>query len=103
MTSILRAPTAHVDSVRRTPFARYACLPGQPLVQRLAPAAEEDHLGAGLDQAVVALAAPVDDVHLARIRVPEDEEVVADQLELEHGLLGAHRLHRELLRLADRA
>ena len=45
--------------------------------------------------------AAVDDVHVARFGVAEDEEVVADELELEHGLLGAHRLDRELLRLDD--
>ena len=54
-----------------------------------------------LDQAVVAVAAAVDDVHLAGLRVLEHEEVVADELELEARLLGRHRLQRELLRLHD--
>src|SRR5262249_42146185 len=50
-----------------------------------------------LDQPVVPVAAPVEDVDLARVRVAEDEEVVADQLQLEGSLLGRHRLDRELL------
>ena len=54
-----------------------------------------------LDQAEPAAAAAVDDVDLVRVLVPEDEEVVADELQLDHGLLRAHRLHRELLRLHD--
>src|SRR5207247_9305255 len=54
-----------------------------------------------LDEAVVAVATPVDDVHFAGLGVLEDEEVVPDELELEHRLLRAHRLHRELLRLDD--
>src|SRR5947207_2627314 len=55
----------------------------------------------GLDQAVAAVAAAVDDVDLPRLIVAEDEEVVSDQLELQHRLLGAHRLDGELLRLDD--
>src|SRR4029453_5231590 len=34
--------------------------------------------------------------------VAEDEEVVADELELEPRLVGRHRVNRELLRLRDR-
>src|ERR671925_818099 len=54
-----------------------------------------------LDEAVRAVAAPVDDVDVVGIRVAEDEEVVPDELELEHRLLGRHRLDRELLRLDE--
>src|SRR5947207_6847940 len=54
-----------------------------------------------LDQPVAALTAAIDDVHLVGVGVSEDEEVVPDQLELEHGLLGGHRLDRELLRPDD--
>jgi hypothetical protein len=51
---------------------------------------------------VLAVTAAVDDVHLARLGVPEDEEVVADQLELKNGLFGVHLAHPEVLRLDDR-
>src|SRR5207248_1507269 len=54
-----------------------------------------------LDEAVATVAPAVDDVHLAALRVLEDEEVVPDELELEHCLLRAHGLDRELLRLHD--
>ena len=54
-----------------------------------------------LDQAVVAVVSAVEDVDLARFEVAEDEEVVADQLELEDRLLGRHRVERELLLLHD--
>src|SRR4029079_17341288 len=53
----------------------------------------------GLDQSVVAVAAPVDDVDAVGLGVAEDEEVVADELELQNRLFGAHRSHGELLRL----
>src|SRR2546423_10249380 len=75
-------------------------LANQLLVERLATP-PEPHLRLWLDEAVAAVTAPVDDVDLARLGVLEDEEVVADQLELEHGLLRAHGLHGELLRLDD--
>src|SRR5439155_2639030 len=75
-------------------------LANQLLVERLATP-PEPHLRLWLDEAVVAVTAPIDDVDLARLGVLEDEEVVADQLELEHGLLRTHRLDGELLRLDD--
>src|SRR5262245_11002460 len=57
---------------------------------------------AGLDQPVIAVAPAVDDVDHLRPDISEDEEVVPDELELEHGFLGRHRRHGELLRLDDR-
>src|SRR6478672_7565406 len=54
-----------------------------------------------LDQPVATLAAAVDDVHLVRIGVAENKEVMADELQLEHRLFGIHRLDRELLRPDD--
>src|SRR2546429_5951778 len=75
-------------------------LANQLLVERLATP-PEPHLRLWLDEAVAAVTAPVDDVALARLGVLEDEEVVADQLELEHGLVRTHRLDGELLRLDD--
>src|SRR6185312_5379824 len=74
----------------------------QALVQGLAPP-EEPHLASllRLDQAVATMTAPVDDVDLVRIGVAKDEEVVPDQLELEHGFLGVHGLDCKLLRLDD--
>src|SRR4051812_48427032 len=54
-----------------------------------------------LDQAVAAVAPAVDDVYVSGLVATEDEEVVADELELQRRLLGAHRLDRELLRLDD--
>src|SRR2546429_1849867 len=75
-------------------------LANQLLVERLATP-PEPHLRLWLDEAVAAVTAPVDDVDLARLGVLEDEEVVADQLELEHGLVRTHRLDGELLRLDD--
>src|SRR5262245_15111855 len=56
---------------------------------------------AGLDQPVVPVPPPVDDVDDLRLGVAEDEEVVAHELELEHGLLGGHRRDGELLGLVD--
>src|SRR5436190_5136498 len=53
------------------------------------------------DQAVPAVVAAVHDVDLVRLLVAEDEEVVADELELVDRLLRAHRVQRELLRLHD--
>src|SRR2546423_7848318 len=75
-------------------------LANQLLVERLATP-PEPHLRLWLDEAVAAVTAAIDDIDLARLGVLEDEEVVADQLELEHGLLRAHRLDGELLRLDD--
>src|SRR3954454_2398276 len=54
-----------------------------------------------LDQPVVAVPPLVDDVHLIGFGVHEDEEIMADQLQLEQRLLVAHRLHVELFRLDD--
>src|SRR4029453_15890156 len=56
----------------------------------------------GLDQPVIPVAPPVDDVDGLSLGVTEDEEVVADELELEHGFLGRHRRDGELVRLDDR-
>src|SRR5439155_26205168 len=55
----------------------------------------------GFDQPVAAVAAAVDDLDLVRAGVPEDEEVVADELERLDGLLRCHRAEDELLRLHD--
>src|SRR6185503_11375117 len=63
---------------------------GEPLVKGLA-APEEAHLG-GFDQPVPAVVAAVDDVDLVRLLVPEDEEVVPDELELVDPLLRGYRV-----------
>src|SRR5207247_9709286 len=55
-----------------------------------------------LRQRGIAVAPQVDDVDGLRLGVAEDEEVVSDELELEHGFLRRHRRNRELLRLDDR-
>src|SRR5262245_11235792 len=65
------------------------------------PAGLVERLQLRLDDAVVAVAAPVADVDVARVGVLEDEEVMADELQLQDSLLGTHRLHVELLRLDD--
>src|SRR5512132_1349347 len=54
-----------------------------------------------LDETVRAVPPAVDDVDVQRLGVLEDEEVVAQQLQLEHGLLRAHRLDWKALRLDD--
>src|SRR5712692_10545926 len=54
-----------------------------------------------LDQAEVAISTSVDDGGVAVLGVHEQEEIVPEELHLERGLLGAHRLHREPLRLDD--
>src|SRR5207244_7446569 len=51
----------------------------------------------GFDQPVAAVAAAVDDLDLVRAGVPEDEEVVTDELERLDGLLRCHRAEDELL------
>ena len=80
-----------------------AAFPRELLVQRLLPPPERAHrwLLLGLDVPVPAVAAPVHDLGLPRRFVPEDEEVVPDELELERCLLGRHRLQVELLRFHD--
>src|ERR687893_500393 len=51
----------------------------------------------GLYETVVAVPAPVDHVDVPRFRARKDVEVVVEQVHLEHGLFGPHRLHLELL------
>src|SRR5207302_9436061 len=54
------------------------------------------------DEAERPVATPVQHRRVVRLRVTEQEEVVAEQLHLQRGLLGRHRLDRELLGLHDR-
>ena len=108
-----RSTTASHSRVRGTPWMPVSPQPGgvvgrrrrvepalarEPLVQRLAP--EEPPL-TRLDQAVVAVAAPVDDVDLIRLELRKTKKSWPISSSCEHGLLGAHRLQRELLRLHD--
>src|SRR4028118_2235314 len=51
----------------------------------------------GLYQPVVSVATPVYHIYLARIRTGKDEEGVVEEVHLQRRLLGAHRLHLELL------
>src|SRR5439155_13263675 len=53
----------------------------------------------GLDQAEATVSPAVDHGRDARVGVGEEEEVVAEQLHLEHGFLDVHGLHAELLGL----
>src|SRR6185437_4890785 len=55
----------------------------------------------GLDEAQPAVPAAVDHRRAAGLGVGEEIEVVAEQLHLQRGLFGVHRLHVELLRLHD--
>ena len=55
-----------------------------------------------LDEAEPAVAAAVDHRRATGLGVREQEEVVAEQLHLERGLLDVHRLHAELLGLHER-
>src|SRR4028119_2040798 len=50
----------------------------------------------GLYETVVAVPAPVDHVDVPRFRTRKDVEVVVEQVHLEHGLLGPHRLRLDL-------
>ncbi len=56
-----------------------------------------------LDEAVVAVVAPVHHVRAVGLGVSEHEEVVPHQLELQGGLVDRHGLERELLGLDDAA
>src|SRR5918993_558116 len=51
----------------------------------------------GLYQPVISVSTPVYHIYLARIRVGKDEEGVVEEVHLQRRLLGAHRLHLELL------
>src|SRR5215212_2583240 len=55
----------------------------------------------GLYQPVIAITTPVYHIYLARIRVGEDEKGVVEEFHLQRRLLGAHRLHLELLGAHD--
>src|SRR5918998_1253105 len=55
----------------------------------------------GLYQPVISVTAPVYHIYLARIGVGKDEKGVVEELHLERRLLGAHRLHLELLGTHD--
>src|SRR5438045_73250 len=95
--------SAATDPKARCPSTASVRSPSWAVNSRSSPSAtQEAHaLGLRLGQAVPAAASPVDHVHLVRLLVAEDEEVVPDQLELEDRFLGVHRLHAELLRLDD--
>src|SRR3954451_7092939 len=56
----------------------------------------------GFDEPDVAVVAPVDDSGAAAVGVVEEEELVPEQLHLEHGLLLGHGLQDEALALDDR-
>src|SRR5438874_1832094 len=71
--------------------------PGQSPPPVKIPTRIRSLLHLGLDQAVVAILAPVEHVDLLRLLVEEDEEVVIDQLHLHRRFLGGHRLDGEPL------
>ena len=52
-----------------------------------------------LDEPIVAVAPPVDDVGVVGLGISEQEEIVPHKLELQRGLFHRHRLERELLAL----
>src|SRR3954451_10797494 len=56
----------------------------------------------GFDEPDVAVVAPVDDSGAAAVGVVEEEELVPEQLHLQHGLLLGHGLQDEALALDDR-
>ena len=62
---------------------------------------KDQSLSFGLDNAVVAVLPRIKNVDLVRFRVSENEEVVAEQLDLEHRFLNGHRLHDEALDADD--
>src|SRR5918998_679103 len=51
----------------------------------------------GLYQPIISISTPVYHIYLARIRVGKDEEGMVEEIHLQRRLLGAHRLHLELL------
>src|SRR5882724_3984148 len=55
----------------------------------------------GLDEPVVAVAAPVADAHRAGVGVGEDVEAVLQHLQVQDRVLGGHGLHLEALGLYD--
>src|SRR2546426_11883125 len=50
-----------------------------------------------LNHPVLAVVAPVDDVDLHRAGIPKNEEVMTQQVHLQHGILRRHWFHREAL------
>src|SRR2546428_9253045 len=75
--------------------------PPRQAARAAACAGTDPFLPLRLDQPIAAVAAAVEDVDLSGLVATEDEEVVADELELQRSLFRAHRLHGELLRPDD--
>src|SRR2546426_12377115 len=50
-----------------------------------------------LNHPVLAIVAPVDDVDLHRAGIPKNEEVMTQQVHLQHSILRRHWFHREAL------
>ena len=70
-------------------------------IRNAGPAGGQRSLDDRLDQAVIAVLAPVEHVDPLVLGVYEDEEAVAELLHLGHRVLLEHRLDREALRLDD--
>src|SRR3712207_6433787 len=86
----------HQPRFRRPLAAQPACRPTRPPLS-----VRYLRLSCGLYEPVVSITTPVDNVYVAGICAGEDEEVMVEELHLQHSLLGAHRLHLELLGAHD--
>ena len=93
--ALLAAPGPPVPgrSTRDEIVRRAACHP--PKLE------QAQELAAGLDQPEVAVVSPVENRGVAGLGVGEQEEVVPEQVHLQRGFLGIHRLRAEPLRLDD--